>query len=71
MSTKNTGVTAFPSKDLPYSPDDHKGMTLRDDFASKAMQGLIAADVEFTMSPRVVAKLAYSQADAMLEARGE
>jgi hypothetical protein len=43
------------------------GMTLRDYFAAKAMQGLVAADsVE---SNAGLAKISYMVADAMLEAR--
>jgi hypothetical protein len=66
---------AFPTHpDAPLSCD---GMTLRDYFAAKAMQGLIASprmpapahhggtDVTDSM----VADLAYKMADAMLNAR--
>lgn len=42
---------------------------LRDMFAVKAMEGLIAADTLFTMSMEVIARLAYEQADAMLKQR--
>ena len=68
---------AFPTHpDAPLSCD---GMTLRDYFAAKAMQGLIASprmpapahhgvtDVTDSM----VADLAYKMADAMLKAREE
>jgi hypothetical protein len=68
--TTNTGGPAFPTSN-GGSPDD--GMALRDYFAAKAMQGLIA-------SPRgtpdgrdgtdhYYAKCAYIMADAMLKAR--
>ena len=43
-----------------------KGLTIRDYFAAKAMQG-IQARVNWSLDD--VAKLAYEQADAMLEAR--
>lgn len=50
------------------------GMTLRDYFAAKAMQGLIAAsgDAEGCIhySEAAVAESAYLMADAMLKARG-
>jgi hypothetical protein len=46
-----------------------RGLTMRDYFAAKAMQGLLASDVEYTMAHSVIAELAYKQADAMLEAR--
>lgn len=45
------------------------GMTLRDYFAAKALQGLLAADTGFTMYSAKIAELAYEQADAMLKAR--
>ena len=67
---------AFPTHpDAPLSCD---GMTLRDYFAAKAMQGLIASprmpapahhggtDVTDSM----VADLSYKMADAMIKARG-
>jgi hypothetical protein len=42
-------------------------MTLRDYFAAKAMQGLLASDVNAPL--KTFAKQAYTMADAMLEAR--
>jgi len=50
------------------------GMTLRDYFAAKAMQGLIASPKSPSgaigdVTDKLVAKLAYTMADAMLEAR--
>jgi DNA-directed RNA polymerase alpha subunit len=48
--------------------DIAKGMTLRDYFAAKAMQGF-AADPDTTGPAEVIAKVAYQWADAMLEAR--
>ena len=44
------------------------GMTLRDYFAAKAMQGLISID-DLDMHQDDYARLAYQQADAMLKAR--
>jgi len=44
-----------------------EGMTLRDYFAAKAMQGLLASDVFDTME--TFATRAYLVADALLEAR--
>ena len=49
-----------------------KGMTLRDYFAAKAMQGYVhysAANSKFIFSNNDLAKEAYSIADAMMEAR--
>ncbi len=45
----------------------HKGMTLRDYFAAKAMQGLLASDVNAPLD--TFAKQAYIVADAMMEVR--
>ena len=70
--TNETGGPAFPMiRDMRHRPDwDHEeGMTMRDYFAAKAMQGLLAADTDWTMPVETVAALAYEQADAMLEAR--
>lgn len=48
---------------------EEDGMTLRDYFAAKALQGLIASgDDPFLISD--MAKSAYAMADAMLKARG-
>jgi hypothetical protein len=66
MSADKTGGAAFPSKDMPYSRDDEKGITMRDYFAAKAMQG-ICARVHWSYSG--AAKDAYEYADAMLEVR--
>jgi hypothetical protein len=73
MSNKDTGGPAFPVHPdmaaqlgcVPSSSD--AGMTLRDYFAAKAMQGMMV-DVE---QPRCdyIAGAAYKMADAMLKAR--
>ena len=57
----DTGGPAFPTGTA------FQGMTLRDYFAAKAMQGLIANGA---VSPVDAAKAAYIVADAMLKARG-
>ncbi len=44
------------------------GMTLRDYFAAKAMQGILA-DPNVNMGEYKLAKWAYEMADAMMEAR--
>lgn len=73
MSAQNHGGCAFPADSMPsigpngrmpFSP----GMTLRDYFASKAMQGLVASADE-QMTPSNIARAAYLMADAMLKAR--
>ena len=66
--TDKTGGPAFPSWSETGANFTY-GMTLRDYFAAKAMQGLIAADTGFTMPALRIAELAYEQADAMMEAR--
>ena len=61
---------AFPQPtgiNLSYS-----GMTLRDYFAAKAMQAMLAhPNSKETAPPQTYASAAYCMADAMLEARGE
>ena len=44
------------------------GMTLRDYFAAKALQGMLSDDAAFSERNRVAVK-AYDFADAMLKAR--
>ena len=59
---------AFPQQtDLKLS---YTGMTLRDYFAAKAMQGF-ASYIGPSMTFDSRAKTAYEWADAMLKARGE
>ncbi len=63
------GVPAFPSSD---SRIQFSGMTLRDYFAAKAMQGLLAAGRDAQYGCDDMERLAassYSIADAMLKAR--
>ena len=75
---------AFPSGLIdPSTPEDHvqslhKGMTLRDYFAAKAMQGLLTIPAETLSESKTdkherldsyVSYLAYAMADAMLKAR--
>lgn len=69
MSKINTGGSAFPySALMPSGPTmfaDSEGMTLRDYFAAKAMQGLMDA----AMPMPEIAQAAYQMADDMLKAR--
>ena len=54
-------------KDIPAFPDFIKdGMTLRDYFAAKAMQGLFANS---NTNPMDIVKAAYVVADFMMKAR--
>ena len=71
MSTDNGGP-AFPHSvaDASGSIRTHwYGMTLRDYFAAKAMQGMLAENGGGAAHNIDLAKFAYWIADAMLEAR--
>ena len=93
--SKNTGGPAFPGKQKALMIQsehigiaseyeiEHNGMTLRDYFAAKAMQGFISAkawhpdfiypiDFNFDTGKRAadaVSVAAYKYADAMIKAR--
>ena len=73
MSNINNGGPAFPCENI-RTPDGgvivSDGMAMRDYFAAKAMQGLLACEVE-GVSTKAVATAAYFMADAMLRARSE
>ena len=59
---------AFPVRqDVNGYVNQYSGMTLRDYFAAKAMQAIIARGWEVVSSP----KWAYEVADAMLKSRTE
>jgi hypothetical protein len=62
----NTGGPAFPSHGS-MGEVAHEGMTLRDYFAAKAMQGLLASTK--VTDARIIAIDAYQAANAMLKAR--
>jgi hypothetical protein len=47
------------------------GMTLRDDFAAKAMQGLLSAHNPMITDTNGIAEAAYEMADAMLAERSK
>ena len=64
----NTGGPAFPQ--TYQKCEEHMvGMTLRDYFAAKAMQGLLACPVTTTRNENMYACDAYTVANAMLKAR--
>lgn len=69
--SKDNGGPAFPglhpSKECRYNEE---GMTLRDYFAAKAMQGMLS-DSAFDSTEERIAYFAYRAADAMLKAREE
>ena len=48
--------------------DGHRGMSLRDYFAAKAMEGHLSNPYTYN-DPDIVAKSAYEVADAMLKQR--
>ena len=64
MSKINTGGPAFPSHGS-MGEVTQEGMTLRDYFAAKAMQGLMDA----AMPMPEIAQAAYQMADDMLKER--
>jgi len=64
MSKINTGGSAFPSHGS-MGEVAQEGMTLRDYFAAKAMQGLMDA----AMPMPEIAQAAYQMADDMLKER--
>ena len=68
MSKQHDGGPAFPTATLAQKTEG--GMTLRDYFAAKAMQGYVSDeewrdDIDFDGTARA----AYAMADAMLAAR--
>lgn len=69
-----TGGPAFPTENARQTGSNswhEEGMTLRDYFAAKAMQGLQANPTDEVMNTGLdaIAQYAYEQADAMLKAR--
>lgn len=71
MSTINDGGPAFPLAEPGDCVSASEGMSLRDYFAAKAMQGLLAQScgTAFGSDPIHGAQYAYQMADAMLAAR--
>ena len=74
MSNTNTGGPAFPMTGMDFRNGQQveavhqRGMTLRDYFAAKAMQGLLAGKLQ-SVELKVIAGDCYKMADAMLKAR--
>ncbi|WZB76782.1 hypothetical protein WJ972_15565 [Achromobacter insuavis] len=77
MSTINDGGPAFPFVEPDTMVNVAVGMTLRDYFAAKAMQGWLSSYGPDDKHPAsagdavFVARRSYAMADAMLTARGE
>jgi hypothetical protein len=68
MSVGEASGPAFPIFiDSGQGVEWHKGMTLRDYFAAKAMQGMLSASENY--QTRELARYAFDVADAMLKAR--
>jgi hypothetical protein len=78
--SNNTGGPAFPVPGLAGN-SDYDGMTLRDYFAAEALNTILGqydftffeddkSEKEDETFALIVAKNAYSMADAMLKARG-
>ncbi len=71
MKDEYTGGPAFPAAHFDLADHEH-GMSLRDYFAAKAMQGLLAAGRDAQYGCDDMERLAassYSIADAMLKVR--
>jgi len=71
---KDTGGPAFPlpgELGLGLTPKEMRGMTLRDWFAAKAMQGLLSARNPLVTNIGGIAEAAYEMADAMLAERSK
>lgn len=64
MNEINTGGPAFPAHTISM----YEGMTLRDYFAAKAMQGILAGN---STKVHEIAQASYIVADAMLKERSK
>ena len=64
--SKYTGGPAFPTVDENHYSVGGEGMSLRDYFAAKALQGLLSGRNYIT---EMNVQLAYEYADAMLKER--
>lgn len=69
MSNTNTGGPAFPTPRYERGDMYSLGMTLRDYFAAKWLQGFMANPALDDLTPDLAACKAYQIADAMLKAR--
>ena len=67
--SKQTGGSAFPCPNGCHANVNSAGMSLRDYFASKAMQGMLTRAYRAEGESGIVAKAAYQFADAMLKER--
>jgi hypothetical protein len=67
---KDTGGTAFPLPLGNETVEGNEGMTLRDYFAAKAMQGELASGRASNNLDRIASR-SYEIADAMLRAQAQ
>jgi hypothetical protein len=73
-SYNDDGGRAFPFAYETSHPEEHGincGMTLRDYFAAKAMQGFAADPAMAAVSASRISEAAYMWADAMLKERAK
>ena len=66
-----TGGVAFPLTSDAVNYTNRQGMTLRDYFAAKALQGLLAGEMEIALDPSQFCQSAYVYADAMIKERNK
>ncbi len=75
MNHSNDGGPAFAAAAFEHNSSGRlahqSGMSLRDYFAAKSIQGLFAAGGDVTGGTEEWARLAYTMADAMLHVRQE
>lgn len=71
MSNTNTGGPAFPAPTTKPLENYYPGISVRDYFAAKAMQGFCANPANRDALPKEISKAAYLVADEMLKAQGE
>ena len=69
MNEIKDGGPAFPTLHNGSTLPGQTGMTLRDYFAAKAMQGMLAEDGGGALNNEELAEFAYGIADEMLKAR--
>lgn len=68
LNAEFTGISSDGKERYEITPSD--GMTLRDYFAAKAMQGLLSRPMINAHAAAAYAEDAYMVADAMIAARG-
>jgi hypothetical protein len=66
--SKHKGEPAFPIViDLGNNVEWHKGMTMRDYIATKAMQSILCSDIYRSSSFEEISQCAYEVADEMIK----